>query len=262
EQLLQLLSPLDPLKRHADVRSMRLENTGTWLLELDSFRKWCDIESIEENERILCCYGTPGTGKTMISSLVIDHLCPKVTEKTSIVCLYADYRDWDNQTLVHILGSFLHQLLTGATLLHIPDQIIQTLKQVKKPNTQVELGGILAMLKLISPQLDGLFVCIDALDELEPQTRRDLLEVLSNELQLGTKNTRLFFTGRPHMEKEVQSYFNIPQELEVKIIANENDIRHYLSHKIAEDRCANPDAIDEALETEILVSLVARSQGM
>ena len=193
---------------------------------------------------------------------MIDHLCSQVTEQTSIVCLYADYRDWNNQTLVHILGSFLHQLLTGAGLLHIPDQVIGTLKEVKKQNTQVELGGVLAMLKLISPQLDGLFVCIDALDELEPQTRRKLLDILSNELQLGIRGTRLFFTGQPHMQSEVQSYFNIRQEQEVEIIANENDIRQYLSHKIAEDRHANPDAMDEALETEILTVLAAQSQGM
>ncbi|KAF8421773.1 hypothetical protein EV426DRAFT_188014 [Tirmania nivea] len=66
EQLLELLSPLEPLKRHADVQSIRLEDTGTWLLELESFRKWCDIESTNGSERILCCYGMPGAGKTLI----------------------------------------------------------------------------------------------------------------------------------------------------------------------------------------------------
>jgi len=66
ETLLQLLSPLEPLKRHADVKSMRLENTGTWLLGPECFRKWCDIKSTDGSERILCCYGIPGPGKTMI----------------------------------------------------------------------------------------------------------------------------------------------------------------------------------------------------
>ena len=66
EQLLQLLSPLEPLKRHADVKSIRLENTGTWLLELEYFRKWRNIESADGNERIFCCYGMPGAGKTFI----------------------------------------------------------------------------------------------------------------------------------------------------------------------------------------------------
>ena len=66
EQLLQLLSPLEPLKRHVDVKSKWLENTGTWLLELECFRKWSDIKSIDGSARILCCYSIPGAGKTII----------------------------------------------------------------------------------------------------------------------------------------------------------------------------------------------------
>ncbi|KAF8421814.1 ankyrin repeat-containing domain protein [Tirmania nivea] len=266
EQLLQLLSPLKPLKRHADVKSIRLENTGTWLLELESFRKWCDIQSTKGNERILCCYGIPGAGKTLISSLVIDYLCSQVTgrttHQTSIACLYADYRDRDNQTLVNILGSFLHQFLTSSSILHIPDQVIKTLKEVKKRNTKVEFGDVLAMLKLILEQFDDSFLCIDALDELEPQTRRKLLDILSNKLQVGTKAPRLFFTGRLHIQSEVQTYFKIRQEQEVKVIANENDIRKFLLHKIAEDRRVNPDMMNQVLENEILSMLITRSQGM
>jgi len=202
---------------------------------------------------------------SVYSSLVIDHLCSqatKLTSKTSIACLYSDYRDWNNQTLIHILGSFLHQFLTDAGLFYIPDQVTEKLQAVKKRNTKVELGDVLTMLKLLLEQLDGTFFSIDVLDELEPQTRRKLLDILSNELQLGIKTTQLFFTGRLHMQSEVQNYFKVRQEQEVEIIANPNDIRHYLSHKIVEDRRANPDAMNEALETEILAALVARSQGM
>ena len=197
---------------------------------------------------------------------MIDHLRSQVTEqttsKTGIVCLYADYRDWNNQTLVHILGCFVHQLITGADLIHIPDQVMGKLTEVKKKNAKVEVEDVLAMLILLLQQLDGTFFCIDALDELEPQARRKLLDILSNKLKLGTKTTRLFFTGRPHMQSEVQSFFEIRQEQEVKITANENDIRQYLSHKIEEDRRVNPDAMNEALESEVLAALVARSQGM
>ena len=201
---------------------------------------------------------------SVYSSLVIDHLYSQITRqssnKTGVACLYADYRDWNNQTLIHILGCFLHQLLAGADIPHIPDQVIEKLKEVKKRNTKLGLGDVLAMIKLLLEQLDGIFFCIDALDELEPQTRRRLLDILS--MQLGTKTVRLFFTGRPHMQSEVQSFFEIPQEQEVKIIANENDIRQYLSHKITEDRRVNPDAMNKVLECEILATLAARSQGM
>ncbi|KAF8421782.1 ankyrin repeat-containing domain protein [Tirmania nivea] len=116
------------------------------------------------------------------------------------------------------------------------------------------------MLELLLEQLDGSFFCIDALDELRPQTRRDLLDIMNKKLQHGTGTTRLFFTGRPHIQSEVQQYFEIWQDVE--ITAHKTDIRKYLRHKIAGDRRANPNTMNEVLENEILSALIARSQGM
>lgn len=65
-KLLTMLSPLEPLKRHEDVKSVRTKNTGTWFLELEAFCKWWDSNTIEDNTRVLGCYGIPGAGKTMI----------------------------------------------------------------------------------------------------------------------------------------------------------------------------------------------------
>ena len=60
-----MLTPLEPLKRHQDVKLPRTKNTGTWLLRLESFKEW--QESVEEDQgRVFCCYGIPGAGKTVI----------------------------------------------------------------------------------------------------------------------------------------------------------------------------------------------------
>ena len=67
-ELLKMLTPLEPLKRHQDVRLPRTENAGTWLLRLEPFCKWrdCDTAGVEENGNVFCCYGIPGAGKTVI----------------------------------------------------------------------------------------------------------------------------------------------------------------------------------------------------
>ena len=57
-ELLQMLSLLDPLKRHQDVKLPRSKNAGKWLLELESFQKWQDASNtIEENGSVFCGYG-------------------------------------------------------------------------------------------------------------------------------------------------------------------------------------------------------------
>ena len=64
--LLKILTPLEPLKRHQDIRLPRTKNAGTWVLELPSFCRWRDGNTMEKNGNVLCCYGIPGAGKTVI----------------------------------------------------------------------------------------------------------------------------------------------------------------------------------------------------
>ena len=63
QMLKPFLSPLEPTKRHQDIKSNRIENTvGSWLLEDLRFIHWRDGTKTTP----LCCYGIPGAGKTII----------------------------------------------------------------------------------------------------------------------------------------------------------------------------------------------------
>ncbi|KAF8436095.1 hypothetical protein BGX38DRAFT_1215403 [Terfezia claveryi] len=85
-----MLTPLEPLKRHQDVKTSRTKNAAAWLLGLESFCKWRDSNITEEGSHVFCCYGIPGAGKTVISSVVIDDLYyqfHKVDPNIGIACL-------------------------------------------------------------------------------------------------------------------------------------------------------------------------------
>jgi len=64
-QILQWLSPLEPQKRHQDVRAKRFEGVGNWVLETSNFRKWRDAED-GSVDQVLFCHGGPGVGKTYV----------------------------------------------------------------------------------------------------------------------------------------------------------------------------------------------------
>ena len=68
-----MLTQLEPLKRHQDVKSPRSEGAGLWLLNLESFIEWKNTNIIEESSRVFCCYGIPGAGKTVIRYVAIFH---------------------------------------------------------------------------------------------------------------------------------------------------------------------------------------------
>ena len=66
----QWLSPLEPQKRHHNIQSTRISNTGEWVLETRAYKTWIGQESSGSGilrDRILSFYGMPGAGKTYIA---------------------------------------------------------------------------------------------------------------------------------------------------------------------------------------------------
>ena len=59
------LSPLEPHKRHRDVRNSRLKGVGEWVLRRSEFESWCKRQDESVNPTLLC-YGGQGVGKTYI----------------------------------------------------------------------------------------------------------------------------------------------------------------------------------------------------
>ena len=197
------------------------------------------------------------------SSIVIDdlasHLVKPSMAKVGVAYLYSDYRDQNAQTLLPILGTFLQQFLFGIPVMRIPQGVRDSLKEIggkaSKGDLLASKDDLLALLHTTLQHLERAFICIDALDELEAKTRNHLLQAI-NHLVTHNDSLRVFLTARTHTQVEIQKLSNNS----VEITAHPEDIRSYLKREIAED--ANPDDMDEALQSEIITSLVERSQQM
>jgi len=64
-EIMRWLSPLDPRRRHQDVRTDRFDSVGSWFLESSEFREWRSGEG-GADKAVLFCYGNPGVGKTFL----------------------------------------------------------------------------------------------------------------------------------------------------------------------------------------------------
>ncbi|RPB19276.1 hypothetical protein L211DRAFT_898305 [Terfezia boudieri ATCC MYA-4762] len=259
-KLLETLSSLDPPKRHQDIQAKRYTGSVLWLQEYERFRVWqhwqdTSIRPENTSNRILQCYGIPGAGKTIVSSMVIDHLLSHYGEQR-VAYIYCDYRDKTNQNLLNIMGSILKQHLTVTT--KIPDPIVDLLETLQKNGKRVMIKDMLQMLKFVIPQTASHFLCIDALDELDPGPRLELLKALQTEFG----STRIFLTGRPHVVSDVSRILQIPSVDSIQITPNLIDLRAYLSYEIELDRESNPDDMNEQLKEEILDGIVSKAQGM
>ena len=185
---------------------------------------------------------------------MIDDLITRHGEE-SVAYMYCDYRDQTNQTVLNILGSLLRQLLITAS--YVPEAITTLLETIKKKDHRVELGDVSQMLKVLLPRLNRSFICLDALDELEPRIRFQLLKALHTDF--GT--VHIFLTGRPHIQVEVDMALQTQLEV-MHITADQGDIRAYLTHEIEEDMNINPDDMNDQLKEEILETITSKACGM
>ena len=197
------------------------------------------------------------TKHSLFSSVVIDDLrsrCPNVA------CLYADYKDQNNQTLVNILGTFLRQFL-ATTQTPMPDEVTNKLHDIQREGGKVGFQDNLALLRIQLHHLKCAFICIDAIDELDPDVRWKLLKELK-ELDTENTRTRIFLTGREHVASEVQKQFQIPERNKVIISATRQDIEEFLNQKIQENRERDSAAMDDILAKAIVDTIIEKSQGM
>ena len=65
QEIMKWLSPLDPRRRHQDLRTDRLDGVGNWLLGTNEFREWRSNQG-GADKAVLFCYGDPGVGKTYL----------------------------------------------------------------------------------------------------------------------------------------------------------------------------------------------------
>ncbi|KAI5788094.1 hypothetical protein FPQ18DRAFT_307588 [Pyronema domesticum] len=71
DALMHWISPIDSRKRHQDIISKRLRDTGDWFTKMDDFRDWQGLDSsrnldFSTGSQVFGCYGKPGVGKSII----------------------------------------------------------------------------------------------------------------------------------------------------------------------------------------------------
>ena len=183
-----------------------------------------------------------------VSSLVIDRLCDEARGKyVAVACFYFDFAAQKEQPSTSMLGALLKQIVAG--LEEVPGEILQTYEDQKKVigGRRPQLGDIVKMIQTTSSK-QLTFICIDAMDECAAEHRVKLLDSLDRILQQSPA-TRIFMTGRPHIQAEIGKRL-YGQVTSIAIIPKKDDVTEYLRTRLKDD--TNPDAMDTTLEADIL----------
>jgi len=160
-EILDWITPVDHGPKQSDVIARRQKGTGLWLLNSNEFRQW-----LEKDKQTLFCQGTQGAGKTMITSIVVDHLCTLFQNdlNVGIAYLYCDFRRQDDQKLSDLLLSLLKQSVQERPSL--PDTV-RTFHENHKKRTRPSPDEISDVLKSVADVYSRVFIIVDALGECQ-----------------------------------------------------------------------------------------------
>ncbi|CAD6591949.1 MAG: hypothetical protein ASARMPREDX12_005515 [Alectoria sarmentosa] len=252
EKILDWISTADNESKHNAIRMPRVAGTGEWLTDTEEFKTW---RMSVESPSMLWCHGIQGSGKSVMTSLVIDRLRDDhVGQKVAIAFIYFDYRDSESQSLENVVASLLRQVTSQKSILPIP--LVELYTKLREQNRKPQIQDLELTLLHVCQDFDQVFIPIDALDECDEAMRRIHFLPFLATLQ-KTPRIRLFVTSRPFPEDIWKALDPVPQ---ISVQASDADLRKYLRRRIEDS--GNADIIDEDFRQRLIETVTKGAQKM
>jgi len=225
QKILDWLTPVDYTPQQNDYINKRQPGTCQWFLDSVEYQSWLNI-----NKQTLFCPGIPGTGKTILTSIVVNDLCKRFHNDATvgIAYVYCNYKQKDDQKADDLIASLLKQLTQSQSSL--PKYIKSLYNSHRDRRTRPSFDEILRTLQFVTGMYSRVFIFVDALDEcrLPDGSRTKLLSELFA-LQSNCK-ANIFATSR--FVPEITEKFEGCLSLEIR--AREEDVRRYLDSRISD----------------------------
>ncbi|KAI5841635.1 hypothetical protein BZA05DRAFT_380346 [Tricharina praecox] len=251
------LSPANPRENHLAARELQQRGTGLWFLTSKAFELWKT-----ERNPVMWLHGSAGTGKSILSSIILDHLLEeeqKMGNKcpTRTIYFYCDYRDVQKQTPAGIYGSLLAQIVETYSPDHMPPDLQDVFM---KSNMSPPLEGFLKEYLLNSASkvaFGRTRVVIDGLDECEPAARTKILQTMMEFNRLA--GISLLITSRD--EVDIKSELAEVPKLRIDASVNSQDITSFVM-----DECERNNKLRRKLKgatkQEVIAAISSQADGM
>ncbi|EGR50358.1 uncharacterized protein TRIREDRAFT_120927 [Trichoderma reesei QM6a] len=218
EAILNWLTPINYAFTQMDHIARRQPGTGQWFINSAEYQAW-----LASDRQTLFCPGIPGSGKTIITAIVVDDIYNRFHNDTTvgIAYLYCDYRRQHEQTIEELLSSLVKQLAQRQA--SVPDDVRRLHEEYKKQPKPLNLDDILMLLHSTSKLFSSVIIIIDALDEARDKGCRARLIFESLRLQ-ADDNVKIFLTSR----HDAETVGLLGESLLLEIRAHAEDVQKYL----------------------------------
>lgn len=199
--------------------------SGDWLLHDDLFRAFTNFSS---SSPCLYILGAPGVGKSILSTIAINHLREIYKSNTRTTVAYSIFHQdkEESRSFKHAMYTLFAQISTSnpkfAELLADMTEV----GEVKTDTVETLWENILCRHFNTDAQ-DQLFIVLDGLDEAEKSERVEFLRLLGD---ISDNRIRILMFGRPEVEFELKMEMAAPPPIvKVNAVKTTPDLIKYIN---------------------------------
>ncbi|KAJ7855178.1 hypothetical protein B0H14DRAFT_2508084 [Mycena olivaceomarginata] len=232
-------------KRQDDTQELQHEGTGSWFLDSDQFKGW------KEKPGSLWIRGDSGTGKSVLSSIVIRQLFSQRQHGTAITYFYFDFRDEKSQRVKIMLQSIILQLSAQS-----PNSYSALEREFESSQGQTlpTYDKLLGIFEELLSDFGHTYFILDALDECNEH--QVLVQLIMRLRDWTTQSLHLLFTSQP------REIFAEPFEGALLVVLTpditHNDIQRFINSELHSLSHLTRHMHAE----EIVTKVVKKSNGM
>ncbi|KAM7196355.1 hypothetical protein V8F33_006264 [Rhypophila sp. PSN 637] len=251
QTILKWISDLDFSKTHSDHLARCQPGSGRWFLEHETFEEWSSGPA-----RTMWCHGQPGSGKTTLMSLTIDHFMRHGDRARGVAYLYFNYKDEHTQSAERMIASLLEQLVRGKEDIGL--EVRSVYDRHRNTGARPPVSEISELLAAEAQSYSKTYIFVDALDEC---SRKDgNLEKFLTALRPVRRHAQVLITSRASSILDTTVFDG---DLTVEIRASEADIRQYLEHRLQnEKRLEQLLNNDTDLQKSVVEKVTGNAEGM
>ncbi|KAF1993263.1 hypothetical protein P154DRAFT_549673 [Amniculicola lignicola CBS 123094] len=233
---LDWISPTDYPAQQSDNIRRRQQGTSEWILKADETVQW-----FKQVNRTLFCTGIPGAGKTIVATIVIDHLLQLIEHSGSGVA-------YDDASM---LATNLKQLMPMQSRWATTD-----LATIRKMEGAHQLPGsllkeILGDLRKVMAEFPTVYIIVDALDECRDACLQTFLAQLG---KLRKKHDIRFMATSREIPGIVDAFKGA---LQLEIMTKGEDVRLFVAGQTDQlPRCIQRDPVLQNMVQEAISKAV------
>jgi Cdc6-like AAA superfamily ATPase len=257
QKILGLLSRLDYKSHHRRLQKVRHQGTGSWLAEVPSLRSWLQGQA----SGCFCCFGIPGSGKTILASTIIDSMSPFFAQVDAAICYYyCDYANTSSLNASIILGTLIRQLLER---IQIPSEIAKDIDHYfQEGATEPLLEDLFDFLAKALRPFKRVMVVLDGLDELIISDQKAIIKLVRQLTQPSGTITKVMVFSRRE-ERLIRTAFQGYEFIDISVKLVRNDLARFISDSVDMKLNSHELSIREpGLKQVIIDTLVEGAEDM